>query len=159
VAGSAGLGREHPDHAVVGQRRNRVHQGVHQVAVAVTPPQQYDVDNFVGVFVEQLATARILHVAADIVVGVLVPTPLLDNLPSLDAQFAGKAQGVIRRHHRATSLSVTSLSVPSLSVPSHASINASCDGVYRRIARSVAHPSTQRDARQRLTASVLASLS
>jgi hypothetical protein len=32
----------------------------------------------------------------------------LDNLPSLDAQFAGITRGVIRRDHRATSLSVPS---------------------------------------------------
>jgi hypothetical protein len=106
VTRTAGLGCEHPDHAVVGQRRDGVHQGVHQVAVAVAPPQQDDVDHLIGVFVEQLATARILRVGADIVVGVLVPTPLLDNLPSLDAQFAGVTRGVIRRDHRATSLSV-----------------------------------------------------
>jgi len=52
VTRTARLGCKHPDHAVVSQRRDGVHQGVYQVSVTVTPPQQHDVDDLIGVFVE-----------------------------------------------------------------------------------------------------------
>ena len=89
VPGLAGLGGDDPDHAVVGQRRDGVHQPVDEVAVAVAPPQQHDVDDLVGVLVEQLTAARLLDVGPDVVVGVLVPAQLLHNLIFLDAQLSG----------------------------------------------------------------------
>jgi hypothetical protein len=85
VAGLAGLGCQHPDHAVVGECGNRIHQRVDQVTVTVAPPQQDDVDYLVGVLVEQFRTGRLLHVGAHVVVGVLVPAPLLNNLPPFNA--------------------------------------------------------------------------
>src|ERR1700694_685358 len=103
MPGFAGLGCDDPDHAVVGQRGNRVHQRVDQVAVAIAPPQQHDVDDFVRVLVEQLTTARLLDVSPDVVVGVFVPAHLLHNLIFFDAQFAGVVRGVRRRDHRRSS--------------------------------------------------------
>ena len=46
---AAGLGREQPDDAVVGEVGERVDEGVHEVAVVLAPPQQHDVDDLVGV--------------------------------------------------------------------------------------------------------------
>ena len=99
------LGVTHPDHAVVGQRRDGVHQAVDEVAVAVAPPQQHHVDDLVGVLVEQLAAARLFDVGPDVVVDVLVPAQLLHNLIFLDAQSAGVVRGVIRRDHGRSSFS------------------------------------------------------
>src|SRR6202165_5036274 len=103
MPGFAGLGCDDPDHAVVGQRGNRVHQRVDQVAVAIAPPQQHDVDDFVRVLVEQVPTARLLDVSPDVVVGVFIPAHLLHTLIFFDAQFAGVVRGVRRRDHRRAS--------------------------------------------------------
>jgi hypothetical protein len=101
----AGFGCDHPDHAVVSQGGDGVHQAVDEIAVVITPPQQDDVDHLVGVFVEQLTAARVLDVGPDVVVGVLVPAQLLHNLIFLDAQSLGEARGVVRRDHRRSSFS------------------------------------------------------
>jgi hypothetical protein len=70
MVGLTGLGRQHPDDAVLGQRRDRVHQPVHEVTVTVSPPQQNHVDDFVGVLVKEFAAADLLYLGPDVVVGV-----------------------------------------------------------------------------------------
>mgnify|MGYP000589600054 CR=1 FL=1 len=70
-----------------------------QVAVVIAPPQQHDVHDFVGILVEKLSAARIFDVSADVVVGVLVPTQLLDDLIFVNAQSLGVVRRV-RRGHR-----------------------------------------------------------
>ena len=105
MAGLARLRGDDPDHAVVGQWRDGIHQVVDEVAVTIPPPQQHDIDDLVGVLVEQLAAARLFDVGPDVVVDVLVPAQLLHNLIFLDAQSAGVVRGVIRRDHGRSSFS------------------------------------------------------
>ena len=105
MPGLARLGGDHPDHAVVGQGCDGVHQTVDEIAVVVTPPQQHDVDDLIGILVEQFAAARVFYVGPDVVVGVFVPAQLLHNLIFLDAQSAGVVRGVVRRDHRRSSFS------------------------------------------------------
>ncbi len=99
---------EHPDDAVIGQRRDRVHQPVDEVAVVVAPPQQHHVDDLVGVLVEQLAAARVLDIGPDVVVDVVVPAQFLHDLIFLDAQPLGVVRGVCRRDHRRSSFNCSS---------------------------------------------------
>src|ERR1700712_3316942 len=94
------LWSQHPDHTVVRERSYRVHQPVDQVPVIVPPPQQYDVDDFVSVLVEQLGTTGVLDISTDVVVGVFVPPQLLDNLIFLNTQSEGEVRGVTRHDHR-----------------------------------------------------------
>ena len=76
-------------------------QPVHQIAVTVAPPQQHDVDDLVGVLIEELSPAGILHVGPDVVVGVLIPAQFLDDLVFVDAQPLGVVRpAVTRRDHR-----------------------------------------------------------
>src|SRR5947199_774386 len=85
VSGPAGLGRQQPHRAVVGERGDRVDQGVDQVTVTVAPPEQYHVDDLVGVLVDQLATAvdqRVTEILVDVIV---VPHLHYDH-PRLDAE-------------------------------------------------------------------------
>src|SRR2546421_1476540 len=85
VPGPAGLGRQEPDGAAVGERGDRVDQGVDQVAVTVTPPEQYHVDDLVGVLVDQLAAAVDQRVA-EILVDVIVVPHLHNDHPRLDPE-------------------------------------------------------------------------
>ena len=134
----ARLGGQHPDDAVIGQRGDGVHQSVDQVAVAVAPPQQHDVDDLVRVLIEQFATTGVLDVGPDVVVGVLVPTQLLDNLLFFDAQPSGVVRGAVRRDHRCTSFSqsarcrsAANRRTPSVSRP----WRADCNRRRRRVQR------------------------
>ena len=127
MARLARLGCQHPDHAVIGQWRDGVHQPIDQVAVVVTPPQHHDVDDFVGVLVEQLAAACLLDIGPDVVVNVIVPAQFLHNLIFLDAQPLGVVRGVRRRDHRRSSFNCSSDAVLS----SHDA------GIRRRLAAQV----------------------
>ena len=53
----ARLRGEHPDDPVVGQRTDRVDERIRQIAVALAPPQQHQIDDVVGVLVEQIVAA------------------------------------------------------------------------------------------------------
>src|SRR5262249_47015269 len=73
------------------QRADRVDQRVHQVAVALPPPQQDDVHHLVGLLVEQLVAGPLRDGAPEFLVGVLVVPELLDHLPGLDAEALSQA--------------------------------------------------------------------
>ena len=94
VARTAGLGHEQPDDAVVGQRGDRVHQGVDEIAVVLAPPQEDDVGHLVGVLVDHLAAREVDDGVAQVLVGVLVPAELLHDHARLDAQPRGHAGAV-----------------------------------------------------------------
>jgi hypothetical protein len=105
VARAARLRRQHPDHAVVGQRADGVDQRVHQIAVVLAPPQQDQVDDLVSVLVEQLVTATFLDGVPYGLVDVVVPPELLDDHPRLHAELArdvGQAPGILRGSHACT---------------------------------------------------------
>ena len=84
----------HPD---VGRARG-VDQAVDQVTVLLAPPQQDDVDEFLGLLVQQILAEKLLDGLADGAVAILVPTDFLDPLILLDAQrlhvILGSASGV-----------------------------------------------------------------
>src|SRR5207249_8501387 len=80
VAGPTGLGGQQPDSAVISEWSDRVDQGVDQVAVAVTPPEQNDVDHLVGVLVDQFAAA-VDQCVAEILVDVVVVPHLHNDHP------------------------------------------------------------------------------
>src|SRR5918997_1679947 len=96
---AARFGREYPDDTVIGQRRPRVDQGVHQITVFVAPPQQHYIDDFIGVFVEQLGTKHLLDGRAHVVIDVGVPAELLHAHVGWDPEPLGNAElaGVSRR--------------------------------------------------------------
>jgi len=85
VSGAAGLRGEQPDHAVVGERPEHVDERVDQVAVAVAPPQQHDVDDLLGLLVDQFPTTVDKDVA-EILVDVVVIAHLHNDHARLDPE-------------------------------------------------------------------------
>ena len=81
-----------------------VDERVDQIAVALAPPQQHQIDDVVGVFVEQLVAAPLLDGIPYGLVDVLVPAELLDDLPRLHAELArdvGRSPAISRGDHAA----------------------------------------------------------
>ena len=75
---------------------SRVHQGVHQVAVPVPPPEQDHVDDIVEVLVDKL---HILHRGdrvTNLLIAVVVVSDLLHHLARLDAKPPGQVALVLR---------------------------------------------------------------
>jgi hypothetical protein len=101
VAVTAGLGGEHPDDAVLRERTDGIHQGVHQVAVILPPPHQNHVDDIVGILVEEVTADLLLDGGTHAVVDVLVPAKFLDDHPRLDSEPLGDTgvTGVSRGDH------------------------------------------------------------
>ncbi len=90
------LGCEQPDVAAVGERRQRVHQGVDKITIAVPPPEQNHVDDVIEILVDKL---HILHRAdrvAHLFVAVIVIADFLHHLARLDAKPAGQVALVLR---------------------------------------------------------------
>ena len=105
VPAPPGLRGQHPDHAVLGERADRVDQGVDEIAVALPPPDQDQVDDLVGVLVEQFVAAPLLDGVAHRLVDIVVPTELLDDHARLDAELArdvGRPSGIFRGNHACT---------------------------------------------------------
>jgi len=101
MAGFASLRCQDPDDPVFCQRGNSIHQPIHQIAVTVAPPQQHDVDNLVGILVKEFAAAGLLDVDPQVIVRVLIPAQLLDDLILVDAQpLREAAPAVTRGDHR-----------------------------------------------------------
>ena len=107
VARTPRLGGEHPDHAVVGERADRVDEGVDEISVAFAPPQEHQVDDLVRIFVEQLVSAPLLDRVPHRLVDVGVPPDFLDDHPRLHAELArdvGPSPGIFRGSHACTPL-------------------------------------------------------
>jgi hypothetical protein len=86
VAVAAALGGQQPDVAVVGERADRVDKHVDEVAVALSVPEQHDVDHLVGVLVDQFFTGVRGDVVAQAFVHVVVVAGFHDDHPGLEAQ-------------------------------------------------------------------------
>ena len=87
VAGPAGLGRQDPHDAALGERGQRIDQGVNEVAVAVPPPEDRGVHDLVIVLIEELRAREILDVVTQVEVDVVVITELLNQIPVFETQF------------------------------------------------------------------------
>ena len=91
MARPARLGRQQPDVPPVGQRGQRVDQGVDEISVLVPPPQQDDVDHVVIVLADKLHAVHIADRVAQILVAIVVIADLLHHLARLDAEPFGLA--------------------------------------------------------------------
>ena len=75
---------------------------VREVAVALPPPEQHQVDDLVRVFVEQIVATPLLDGIAHYLVDVVVPAELLDHGSRLHAELArdvGPPSGIFRGSH------------------------------------------------------------
>jgi hypothetical protein len=72
---------------VVGQRAERVDEGVDQVAVTLAPPHHHDVDDVVVVLVDEVLTGALADDLAQLLVAVVVPADLLHDGVVLDAEL------------------------------------------------------------------------
>src|SRR5690606_39169261 len=79
------------------------------------PPQQHHVDHFVGIFIEQVATATLLDSGPDIVIDILIPAQFLDYHVRLDIEpvgdvdlaFAGVSRGDHGSSHSSNAIGAT----------------------------------------------------
>ena len=90
-SGSAARSRRRPP-----SEPERVDERVDQVAVAVAPPQQDRVHDVVVVLVDEGAARRLLDRDPQVVVAVLVPPELLDDLALLERQPGGQLSVLLR---------------------------------------------------------------
>src|SRR5918995_2034519 len=77
---AADLRSQQPDDTAFGEVGLGVDQRVDEVAIAVAPPQQDDVSDVAEVVLDQLGARHVFDVGAKVVVAVLVPAELLDDL-------------------------------------------------------------------------------
>ena len=89
VPAATGLGCQQPDDATRVECGQGVHEGVDQVAVTVTPPEQHHVDDVVVALVDERAAGDLLDRGAQHGVAVLVEADFLDHLSRLNAEAGG----------------------------------------------------------------------
>jgi hypothetical protein len=92
----ARLGREQQDIAAVRERGERVYQGVDEISIAVTPPQQYAVHYVVVVLVDEFGAFQGHDRVAERLVAVIVVPDLLHHVAGLDAEPLGQVTLVLR---------------------------------------------------------------
>jgi hypothetical protein len=87
----ARLRRQQPDVPPVGERRQRVDQGVHEVSVLVPPPQQDHVNHVFVFLADQLHAVHVADRIAQILVAIVVIANFLHHLARLDTEPFGLA--------------------------------------------------------------------
>ena len=96
MVGTARLRREQPDVTAVRQRGQRVDQCIHQVAVAIPPPEQDHVDDVVVVLIHELDAVHPGDRVAQLLVTVVVVAEFLHHVARFDAEPLVQAARILR---------------------------------------------------------------
>jgi hypothetical protein len=71
---------------VVGEGTYGVDKFINEVTVVVTPPQENDITEFVGIFIKEVGTDSVFDRFADCTIAVVIPANFLDRVTSFDAE-------------------------------------------------------------------------
>ena len=71
---------------MVGEGAYSVDKFINEVTVVVTPPQEDDITEFVGIFIKEVGTDSIFDCFADCTIAVIIPANFLDRVTSFDAE-------------------------------------------------------------------------
>src|SRR5262249_9306352 len=93
----ARLGGQEPDIPPVGERRQRVRQGVEEITVSVAPPEQDRVDHVVVVLADKFHVLLLGDGLPQRLITVVCVADLLHHLTRLDAKSLGQARLILGR--------------------------------------------------------------
>lgn len=80
VTVASSLRGEQPDHAVIGQGSDGINEGIDEIAIVIAEPQQHNVNDLIGVFVEQFRAGGSHDSRSQRLVAVIVIAQFLDQL-------------------------------------------------------------------------------